>query len=69
MNIDTDTQYAFTRPSSSICSKLRRGAQGGRGVGNKKAYDPRNYLAAAEKGMAERVKQAAGAGHGTTMAG
>jgi fructose-bisphosphate aldolase class II len=27
-------------------------------VGNKKAYDPRAYLALAETGMAERVKRA-----------
>jgi fructose-bisphosphate aldolase class II len=29
------------------------------GVGNKKVYDPREYLALAETHMAERVKQAA----------
>jgi fructose-bisphosphate aldolase class II len=28
-------------------------------VGNKKTYDPRTYLAAAEGSMAERVKQSA----------
>ena len=28
-------------------------------VGNKKVYDPRDYLAVAETPMAERVKQAA----------
>ncbi len=38
-------------------------------VGNKKAYDPRTYLAAAEKSMAERVKQAVAdlRGEGTTL--
>ena len=38
-------------------------------VGNKKAYDPRAYLALAEVGMAERVKQAVNdlRGAGQTM--
>lgn len=59
MNIDTDTQYAFTR---SIADHMFRNYDGvlkvDGEVGNKKSYDPRSYLAAAETGMAERVKVA-----------
>ena len=60
MNIDTDTQYAFTRPVVNHMLKnydavLRIDGE----VGNKKLYDPRNWGAAAEAGMASRVIQAA----------
>jgi fructose-bisphosphate aldolase class II len=59
MNIDTDTQYAFTRP---IADHVLRNYDGvlkvDGGVGNKKAYDPRSYGKAAEAGMAARVVQA-----------
>jgi len=59
MNIDTDTQYAFTRPIADHMLKNYDGVLKVDGeVGNKKAYDPRSYLSAAEKAMAERVKQA-----------
>ncbi|MCU0561749.1 MAG: class II fructose-bisphosphate aldolase [Desulfobacterales bacterium] len=59
MNIDTDTQYAFTRPIADHMFRSYDGVLKVDGeVGNKKAYDPRNYLAAAEKAMAERVRQA-----------
>jgi fructose-bisphosphate aldolase, class II len=59
MNIDTDTQYAFTRPIADHMFRNYDGVLKVDGeVGSKKAYDPRNYLAAAEKAMAERVKQA-----------
>ena len=59
MNIDTDMQYAFTRPIVDHCFKNYDGILRVDGeVGNKKAYDPRVYLALAEKAMAERVKQA-----------
>jgi len=59
MNIDTDMQYAFTRVIADHCFRhyngvLRVDAE----VGDKKAYDPRSYLAAAEKGMSARVVQA-----------
>ena len=59
MNVDTDTQYAFTRPIvghmfSNYDGVLKVDGE----VGNKKAYDPRSYLKAAETGMAERVVQA-----------
>ena len=66
MNVDTDTQYAFTRAIVDHVLKNYDGVLKIDGeVGNKKAYDPRSYLAAAEAPMAERVKQAAdgAAGH------
>ena len=60
MNIDTDTQYAFTRPIVEHMFKNYDGVLKIEGeVGDKKVYDPRSYLKAAEKGMAKRVAQAA----------
>ncbi|WP_446666531.1 class II fructose-bisphosphate aldolase [Flexivirga sp. B27] len=60
MNIDTDTQYAFTRPVAGHMLANYDGVLKVDGeVGNKKAYDPRNWGAAAEKGMAARVVEAA----------
>jgi len=70
MNIDTDTQYAFTRPIADHMLKNYDGVLKVDGeVGNKKDYDPRIYLALAETAMAERVKQAASdlRAVGTTM--
>ena len=59
MNIDTDTQYAFTRPIAGHMFKNYDGVLKIDGeVGDKKAYDPRTYLTLAETAMAERVKQA-----------
>jgi fructose-bisphosphate aldolase class II len=59
MNIDTDTQYAFTRAIADHFFKNYDGVLKVDGeVGNKKAYDPRSYLALAEAALAERVKQA-----------
>src|SRR5512136_2320571 len=59
MNIDTDTQYAFTRPIVHHMLKNYDGVLKVDGeVGNKKAYDPRIYLALAESGMTERVRKA-----------
>jgi fructose-bisphosphate aldolase class II len=56
MNVDTDTQYAFTRPIAAHMFSNYDGVLKVDGeVGNKKAYDPRSYLKAAETGMAERV--------------
>jgi fructose-bisphosphate aldolase, class II len=60
MNVDTDTQYAFTRPIvghmfSNYDGVLKVDGE----VGNKKVYDPRSYLKAAEAGMAARVVEAA----------
>jgi fructose-bisphosphate aldolase class II len=60
MNIDTDMQYAYTRAVADHFFRRYDGVLRIDGeVGDKKAYDPRAYLAAAEKAMAERVKQAA----------
>jgi fructose-bisphosphate aldolase, class II len=59
MNIDTDTQYAFTRPIVDHMMKNYDGVLKIDGeVGNKKVYDPRAYIKAAEQAMAERIKQA-----------
>ena len=59
MNIDTDTQYAFTRAIADHMFKNYDGVLKVDGeVGNKKAYDPRPYLKKAESSMAARVKQA-----------
>ena len=60
MNVDTDMQYAFTRAIADHCFRHYDGVLKVDGeVGDKKAYDPRSYLALAEKAMAERVKRAA----------
>jgi fructose-bisphosphate aldolase class II len=59
MNVDTDTQYAFTRPVAAHMFSNYDGVLKVDGeVGNKKAYDPRSYLKAAETGMAARVVEA-----------
>ncbi|MDB5049496.1 MAG: fba [Fibrobacteres bacterium] len=59
MNVDTDTQYTFTRPIAEHFFKNYDGVLKIDGeVGNKKAYDPRAYLKAGEKGMAKRIKEA-----------
>ncbi|MFW6204413.1 MAG: class II fructose-bisphosphate aldolase [Actinomycetota bacterium] len=59
MNIDTDTQYAFTRPIAHHMFTNYDGVLKVDGdVGNKKAYDPRSYGKAAEAAMAERVAKA-----------
>jgi fructose-bisphosphate aldolase class II len=59
MNIDTDTQYAFTRPIAEHMFKNYDGVLKIDGeVGNKKAYDPRSYLKAAETAMADRIIEA-----------
>ena len=56
MNIDADTQYAFTRPVADHMLKNYDGVLKIDGdVGNKKLYDPRSYGKAAETGMAARV--------------
>ena len=59
MNVDTDTQYAFTRPIvghmfSNYDGVLKVDGE----VGNKKVYDPRSYFKKAEAGMSERVVEA-----------
>lgn len=60
MNVDTDTQYAYTRPIVDHVFKnydavLKIDSE----VGNKKFYDPRSYNKKAESAMAERVVEAA----------
>jgi fructose-bisphosphate aldolase class II len=60
MNIDTDTQYAFTRPVAAHMFKNYDGVLKVDGeVGNKKTYDPRTWGKLAEEGMAARVGVAA----------
>jgi len=59
MNVDTDTQYAFTRPIAGHMFTNYDGVLKIDGeVGDKKAYDPRSYLKAGEAGMAARVVEA-----------
>jgi fructose-bisphosphate aldolase class II len=59
MNIDTDTQYAFTRPVVEHMFKNYDGVLKVDGeVGNKKAYDPRAWGKTAEAGMAARIVEA-----------
>jgi len=59
MNVDTDTQYAFTRPIAGYMFTNYDGVLKVDGeVGNKKAYDPRSYGKVAEAGMAARVTHA-----------
>jgi fructose-bisphosphate aldolase class II len=59
MNIDTDTQYTFTRPIADHMFKHYSGVLKVDGeVGDKKSYDPRTYLTLAETAMAERIKLA-----------
>ena len=59
MNIDTDTQYAFTRPVAAHMFQNYDGVLKVDGeVGNKKMYDPRAWGKAAEAGMAARVVEA-----------
>src|SRR4030095_11886715 len=55
MNVDTDTQYAFTRPIAGHMFSNYDGVLKVDGeVGNKKAYDPRTWGKSAEEGMAKR---------------
>jgi fructose-bisphosphate aldolase class II len=59
MNVDTDTQYAFTRPIADHMFKNYDGVlKVDSDVGSKKAYDPRTYGKLAEAGMATRVVEA-----------
>jgi fructose-bisphosphate aldolase class II len=59
MNIDTDTQYAFSRPVADHMFRNYDGVLKVDGdVGNKKTYDPRSWGKAAEAGMAKRVVEA-----------
>jgi fructose-bisphosphate aldolase class II len=59
MNIDTDTQYDFTRPIVDHMMKNYNGVLKVDGeVGEKKAYDPRTWGKIGETGMAARVVRA-----------
>ncbi len=59
MNVDTDTQYAFTRPVAGHMFTNYDGVLKVDGdVGNKKFYDPRTWGKAAETAMAARVVRA-----------
>lgn len=59
MNIDTDTQYAFTRPVVDHMMKNYDGVLKIDGeVGVKKFYDPRSYLKAGEMGVVNRMGEA-----------
>ncbi|MEO6471205.1 MAG: class II fructose-bisphosphate aldolase [Aeromicrobium sp.] len=59
MNVDTDTQYAFTRPVANHMFTNYSGVLKVDGeVGDKKTYDPRAWGKAAEAGMAARVVEA-----------
>jgi fructose-bisphosphate aldolase, class II len=59
MNVDTDAQYAFTRPIAAHMFTHYDGVLRVDGdVGEKKYYDPRSYGKAAEASMAARVVEA-----------
>ena len=59
MNVDTDTQYAFSRPVAGHMLENYEGVLKIDGeVGNKKMYDPRSWGKKAEAGMAKRVVEA-----------
>ncbi len=59
MNVDTDTQYAFTRPVADHMLKNYDGVLKIDGeVGSKKLYDPRAWGKAAEAGLSARVVEA-----------
>lgn len=60
MNIDTDTQYAFTSSiAGHMLSNWNRVLKVDGGYGDKKAYDPRSWGKPAEDAMAARVVEAA----------
>ena len=59
MNVDTDCQYAFTRPIAGHMFQNYDGVlKVDEEVGNKKVYDPRSYLKKGEQAMADRVMEA-----------
>jgi fructose-bisphosphate aldolase class II len=59
MNVDTDCQYAYTRPIVDHMFTNYDGVLKVDGeVGNKSVYDPRSYLKQAEIGMSQRVIEA-----------
>jgi len=59
MNVDTDAQYAFSRPiADHVLTRYDGVLRVDGGTGDKAAYDPRSWGRAAEAAMAERVVQA-----------
>jgi fructose-bisphosphate aldolase class II len=61
MNIDTDTQFAYSKPIGDFVKKHPRAFEvqiEDDGTPYKKLYDPRVYLREAEKGMVSRLEQA-----------
>jgi fructose-bisphosphate aldolase class II len=59
MNVDTDCQYAYTRPIVDHMFTNYSGVLKVDGeVGDKKTYDPRTYMRKAESGMTARVVEA-----------
>ena len=61
MNVDTDTQYAFTRPvADHMLTNYESVLKVDGEIGNKKIYDPRTWLKKAEQNMSERVGVACG---------
>ena len=59
MNIDTDCQYAYTRPiADHMLANYESVLKVDGDVGNKKFYDPRSYMKKAETSMAARVVEA-----------
>ncbi|MDR1034252.1 MAG: class II fructose-bisphosphate aldolase [Bifidobacteriaceae bacterium] len=60
MNVDTDTQYAFTRPIAGFMFENYDGVMKVDGeVGNKKKYDPRVWGKIGEESISQRVVEAA----------
>ncbi len=58
MNVDTETQYAYSRPVVDHMFKYYDEVLKVEGeVGNKKRYDPRAWSKAAENGMTDRIIQ------------
>ena len=59
MNIDTDTQYAFTRPiADHVFENYDKVLKIDGEVGEKKFYDPRSWGRKAEDSMSARVVEA-----------
>ena len=62
MNVDTDTQFAYAKPvgdfvdANPVAFKCQIDPE--TGAPQKKFYDPRKFLRAGERGMADRVVQA-----------
>ena len=66
MNVDTDCQYAFTRPVAGHMYEQYEGVLKIDGeVGSKKSYDPRSYLKKGEQAMCDRVMEACDDLHST----